>query len=142
MVAGIPKALGFVAGAFKALEFITGILKAQSPQLQHLPAKPLYMERLLKKGCKVLSLPKSVDVHIIPFLLFLYPPSRQEQRGAAEGAEALKLRGVHKATQTGFKRLFPVSPVANEGLYIEEYTCSTTRLCILQLTHDRFQAFG
>ena len=42
----------------------------------------------------------------------------------------------------GVERLFPVSLVANEGLYIEEYTCSTTRLCILQFTHDRFRAFG
>ena len=38
----------------------------------------------------------------------------------------------------GVDRLFLVSPVANEGLYIGEYTCSTSRLCILQFTHDHF----
>ena len=58
VVAGISTALGFVAGAFKTLEFVTDILKAQSSRLQHLPAKHPYMERLLKKGHKVLSLPK------------------------------------------------------------------------------------
>ena len=42
----------------------------------------------------------------------------------------------------GVKRLFPVCPVAIEGLYMEEYTCSTTCLCILQFTHVRFWAFG
>ena len=42
----------------------------------------------------------------------------------------------------GIRKTLPVRPVANEGLYIEEYTCSTICLCILQFTHDRFQAFG
>ena len=38
----------------------------------------------------------------------------------------------------GIKRLLCVSPVANKGLYIEEYTSNTTRLRILQFTHDCF----
>ena len=89
-VAGISKALGFAAAAFKALKFVTGILKPQPPRLQHLPAKPPDVERLLKKGHKVLSLPKAMGGPI-PALLFLHPPSLQERRGAAEGVKALRL---------------------------------------------------
>ena len=32
--------------------------------------------------------------------------------------------------------------VSEQFLFLEEYTCRTTRLCILQFTHARFRAFG
>ena len=35
--------------------------------------------------------------------------------------------------------LFVLLPIQ---VFAYEYTCSTTRLCILQFTHDRFRAFG
>ena len=37
----------------------------------------------------------------------------------------------------GFQRLLHVGLVANKGLDIEEYICSTTWLYILQFTRDR-----
>ena len=37
----------------------------------------------------------------------------------------------------GVERLFPVRPVANEGFFIEEYTCSTTGLVC---AHDCFSS--
>ena len=42
----------------------------------------------------------------------------------------------------GMKKLLSVNFVVSKGLYREEYMCSTTCLCILQFTHDLFQAFG
>ena len=36
----------------------------------------------------------------------------------------------------GIKRFLRVRPVANEGLYIEEYRCSTIHLSTLQFTLD------
>ena len=41
----------------------------------------------------------------------------------------------------GIQRLLHVSIVANKGLDIEEYMCSTTWLYILQFTHDRLASF-
>ena len=34
------------------------------------------------------------------------------------------------------------SPAANGGLYIEEFICSITKLCVVQFTHDRLASLA
>ena len=40
------------------------------------------------------------------------------------------------------RRVLHLSPIANEGLYIEEYTCTTTRLRYCNLPMKAWRAFG